>query len=144
MNMADKAQKDYEELQNNDICWIAKKSGGRGGNKTDSDVSISCPEGAKAKREVDFVFRHHRGEVITERGYLQVGICGDRICFRQSGAKFGHKVSTRENPATSYVKICVSPNEYRIFKEFVGDYKHLHGNDLIDYHYINKEEREKG
>ena len=69
-------------------------------NICENGIKISIghfKKGSVVKEKANFLFLEHVAQIISERGYIQIAIDGDRMYFKDTSQSIGFKLVGRES-----------------------------------------------
>lgn len=126
------------------IDWVANAHSNPGHYNSDKDISVRRihTNGKKSGNGgYQFTFRNNVGSKFGQ--YLQTGLLGSRIYFKNSAMSDGFKVSTQErsnNRIHGYMRV-PRKDKTEVYDDFVGDYDLLY-DPVVELYYIQKEDKE--
>lgn len=123
---------DLSKVKINDIVWT-KRVGGHG-NNGNADISVF-----RSKESVNFTFRNNVIPSLSDTGYIQIGILGDALLFKESDKYTGHKPTKKEtsNGSVNYHLHISDTNVLKWIDDNngIGDY---HARLFKNYIYIDE------
>ncbi len=123
-------------LGQRNIDWFNRKNSPNERSSADVTVSIQRCSTTKNNYRIAFRFKDQLSEVIAPSGWMVVGVCHDRVYFKDDKIN-GMRCTSSKNDKKKQVSIRLNENS-EVLKEFIGNYQ-VNYDKYAELYYIQKE-----